>query len=131
MSNSNGHNGPDKSDTPAPFVGRPLPTPSALKKKFLDKGVKVPMSQPGRVQVIHGRETIARCQKCGSESWHVIGEVRREEKDNPLEVKCQPMRMVCTRCHSWLYIYDLMQPKTPRFISTRKHFDFGASKRLT
>ncbi len=76
----------------------------------------------GKVQVIHGRETIARCQSCGAESWHVIGEIRREEFDDPKEIKTQAMRMVCTKCHKWVYISDIMKPATPRVI-TRKYFN--------
>lgn len=71
---------------------------------------------PGKVQVISGREITARCTKCGSDSWHIMGEVRREEKDNPHEVKAQAMRMVCTKCHGWMYIEQMMQPVTPRVV---------------
>lgn len=74
----------------------------------------------GKVAVVHGRETIARCQLCGCDSWHVIGEVRREELDNPLKVTSTAMRMVCTKCHKWVYIEDVIKPVTPR-IATRKY----------
>lgn len=91
-------------------------------RKLLKRSIKDGRAvvSPGKVAVVHGREAIARCQKCGADSWHVIAEVRREEFDDPKKIKSQAMRMVCTKCHKWVYIEQVMKPATPRVI-TRKY----------
>ena len=72
-----------------------------------------------RAQVIHGRETTMRCKKCGSDKWRVIGEVRREEKDNPLLVQSHAMRMICCRCDGWIYMDEVVKPQTPSYTPKR------------
>jgi len=83
----------------------------------------LPMTIP-RAQIVHGRETTMRCKKCGGDTWRVIGEVRAEEKDNPLLVKTHAMRMMCDRCDGWIYLDEVIKPRTPEV--TRKKFFIGA-----
>jgi hypothetical protein len=79
-----------------------------------------------RAQVVHGRETLMRCKKCGGESWRVIGEVRAEERDNPLLVKSYAMRMICNRCDGWIYLDQVIRPQTPQH--TPKKVFLGANR---
>lgn len=84
-----------------------------------EKRHQVKMKSIGRVQVVLGREIVMRCKKCGGEQWRVLGEVRREEKDNPLEVKCHAMRMACCRCDAWIYLDQVTEPQTPTYTPKR------------
>ncbi len=67
-------------------------------------------------QVISGRETCMKCGTCGCDSWHIIGEVRREDFDDPSQVTSTAMRVNCTHCGRWAYMTDVMKSQTPRWI---------------
>ncbi len=67
-------------------------------------GLKQKMST-GRALVILGDEEIARCTKCGADSWHLIGELRK------FGSQASGSRLICANCHGWIYLDDAAQAR--------------------